>query len=283
MKLEISKDIVKFSGVYCIKNTINEKIYIGSAVNFYQRYLQHKHTLLNNKHNKRLQNFVNKYGIDCLYMNIIEICDVSLLLEKEQYWIDKFQSYEKELGFNICPIAGSSLGATMPDSHKEKSKERMKGNTYMLGKHHSDDIKAMLSEISKKSWEENRDNRTETNQKIANKRKGIPQWEDNPHPLLGKEHPAKGKKRSKEFCELMRKQKLENNGMRGVKLSNERKEQIKKQVRKPVALIDKSGNILRTFISQKEATDELDLPKGAVARVCKGEYKQTKGYRFKYL
>lgn len=283
MKLEISKDIVKFSGVYCIRNIINEKIYVGSAVNFYRRYLQHKHALLNNKHNKRLQNFVNKYGMDCLYMSILEVCNIDLLLEREQYWINEFQSYEKELGFNICPIAGSSLGAIMPDSHKKASKKRMLGNTYMTGKHHSDGTKLMLSEISKSSWEEHKNHRIEINKKIADKRKGIPQWEDKPHPLLGKEHPAKGKTRSKEFCELMRKQRLENNGMRGIKLSEERKEQIKKQVRKPVALIDDDGNILKTFISQKEATDKLDLPKGAVSRVCKGAYKQTKGYKFKYL
>jgi len=283
MKLEISKDIVKFSGVYCIRNIINEKIYIGSAVDFYRRYLQHKHALLNNKHNKRLQNFVNKYGMDCLYMSMLEVCNIDSLLEREQYWINEFQSYKSELGFNICPIVGSSLGAKMADSHKEACKKRMANNTYFLGKSHSNDTKIILSEISKKSWENNRSKRIKINQEIADKRKGIPQWGDNPHPLLGKEHPAKGKKRSKEFCELMRKQKLENNGMRGVKLSEERKEQIKKQVRKPVALIDKSGNILRTFISQKEATDELDLPKGSVSRVCKCEYEQTKGYRFKYL
>ena len=44
----------------------------------------------------------------------------------------------------------------------------------------------------------------------AHLRKGKSQWINTPHPLLGKEHPAKGQKRSKEFCELMRKQKLEN-------------------------------------------------------------------------
>ena len=117
----------------------------------------------------------------------------------------------------------------------------------------------------------------------SHKRKGKPQWVDKPHPLLGKEHPAKGQKRSKEFCELMRKQRLENNGMRGVKLSKERVEQIKQRVRKPIALIDNDGNILKEYKSQKEATIELGLTQGAVARVCIGEYKQTKGYKFRYL
>ena len=117
----------------------------------------------------------------------------------------------------------------------------------------------------------------------SHKRKGKPQWVDIPHPLLGKEHPAKGQKRSKEFCKLMREQRLENNGMRGVKLSKERIEQIKNRVRKPIALIDDNGNILKEYKSQKEATIELELPKGAVSRVCNGIYNQTKGYKFMYL
>lgn len=125
---------------------------------------------------------------------------------------------------------------------------------------------------------------SEEHKKLFSKqRKGKPQWVDKPHPLLGKEHPAKGKKRSKEFCELMRKRALENNGMKGKKQPKERIEQMIKINSKPVALIDDDGNIIKEYKSQKEATIELGLTQGAVARVCIGEYKQTKGYKFRYL
>lgn len=271
------------SGIYIIKNTINNKVYVGSAVNLHNRFIGHTHQFNNQKHNQRFQNFVNKYGIETLLFYLLEYCKIDELIEKEQYWIDYYQSYNSKNGYNICPVAGSSLGAKMPEAHKIKCKERMMGNTYMLGKHHSENTKNRLSEISIESWENNKDNRIEINRKIAQKRKDKPQWVDKPHPLLGKEHPAKGQKRSKEFCELMRKQKLENNGMRGKKLSDKRVEQIKKQVRKPVALIDDNGNILKEFVSQKEATDCLKLPQGAVSRVCNGKYKQTKGYKFKWI
>ena len=116
----------------------------------------------------------------------------------------------------------------------------------------------------------------------AHKRKGKPQWVDIPHPLLGKEHPAKGQKRDKEFCELMRKQRLENNGMRGVKLSKERIDQIKNRVRKPVELIDENANVLNTFVSCKEAGDILNIDASNVSRVCNGVLKQTKGYVFRF-
>ena len=114
-------------------------------------------------------------------------------------------------------------------------------------------------------------------------RKGKPQWVDKPHPLLGKEHPAKGQKRTEETCELIRLARLKTNGMKGMKLSNERIEQLKKITSTPIALVDDYGNILKEYISQKEASIELNIDSGAISRVCKGEYKQTKGYKFKYL
>lgn len=117
----------------------------------------------------------------------------------------------------------------------------------------------------------------------SHNRKGKPQWVDIPHPLLGKEHPAKGQKRPKEFCELMRKERLENNGMRGVKLSKERVEQIKEVNSKRVALLDENGNIQKEYNSQSEAAQDLGLHYSAIGRVCKGEYKHTKGYKFKWV
>ncbi len=117
---------------------------------------------------------------------------------------------------------------------------------------------------------------------FSEQKKGKPQWVNKPHPLLGKEHPAKGQKRSKEFCELMRKRALENNGMKGKKQPKERIEQMIKINSKPIALIDDNGNIIKKYKSQKEATIELGLNQGAVARVCIGEYKQTKGYVFRF-
>jgi len=114
----------------------------------------------------------------------------------------------------------------------------------------------------------------------SRKRKGLPQWVDTPHPLLGKDHPAKGQKRSKEFCNLMREQKLKNNGMKGRKLSKKHIKRIKEKNSHPVALVNKNGDILRIFKSQKDAAITLNLDTGAISRVCKGIYSHTKGYKF---
>lgn len=59
---KITRDL-KVSGIYCIENKINNKTYIGSSKNLYQRLLKHFALLRHNKHeNAHLQSAWNKYG-----------------------------------------------------------------------------------------------------------------------------------------------------------------------------------------------------------------------------
>ena len=123
------------SGIYIIKNTINDKVYIGSSVCIKQRFIEHKNQFKKQVHNIRFQNFVNKYGFNTLIFEVIEyVNDKEKLIEREQYWIDYYESWKSTKGFNICKIAGSTLGLKMPKSHRETSKKRMQGNKYRQGK-----------------------------------------------------------------------------------------------------------------------------------------------------
>jgi group I intron endonuclease len=70
MKININD---KICGVYCIKNIINNNLYIGSSKNLKLRYFNHKTKLKNNKHeNKHLQNAWNLYGEQNFKFYIIE-------------------------------------------------------------------------------------------------------------------------------------------------------------------------------------------------------------------
>jgi group I intron endonuclease len=103
------------SGIY--KITINNKIYIGSAINFKSRRRQHLHYLKNNKHqNKHLQRLFNKYGD--IVIEKIESCKPSILIEREQFYIDTLNPE-----INILKVAGSRLGS----KHTYQAKEKMKG------------------------------------------------------------------------------------------------------------------------------------------------------------
>ena len=54
---------MNFSGIYSIRNSVNNKIYIESSCNLKRRILRHKTELKHNKHyNKHLQRAYNKYN-----------------------------------------------------------------------------------------------------------------------------------------------------------------------------------------------------------------------------
>lgn len=94
----------KGSCIYVIKNNINEKCYIGSAYHFNNRKYAHDWKLRKGIHvNTILQNFVNKYGIDSLHIEILEkVEDAIELIKREQWYIDNHNSE-----FNILKIAGT--------------------------------------------------------------------------------------------------------------------------------------------------------------------------------
>lgn len=78
------------SGIYRIRNIINDKSYYGSSKDINKRWNRHKNELNKNKHgNILLQRSWNKYGKKNFIFEIVEECDINLLLEKEQYYLDE--------------------------------------------------------------------------------------------------------------------------------------------------------------------------------------------------
>jgi group I intron endonuclease len=108
--------------IYKILTKSNNKIYIGSAINFKKRKESHLKDLKNNNHHsKYLQRVYNKYGKNNLEFSILtEIFDKKYLLKEEQYWLDYYQPFGKN-GYNSCKIAGSMLGF----KHSEKTKQKI--------------------------------------------------------------------------------------------------------------------------------------------------------------
>lgn len=179
------------SGIYNIRNIKNGKIYIGSAINIKNRAHVHINELENNKHHsKHLQHSWNKYGKNNFVFEVIEYTDVQNLLEREQFWMDFFQSYFDYNGYNICKVAGSVLGLKHSDYSKKKmsdakigkdswnkgklniytneTKKKMSdakiGNTWMLGKKASNESKRKMSDakINKKASDETKKKMSDT-------------------------------------------------------------------------------------------------------------------------
>jgi group I intron endonuclease len=117
-------------GIYYIQNINNNKIYVGSAVDILSRWRLHRHHL--NKcthHNKYLQSAWNKYKEDSFVFGLVEfVIDKNYLLEREQYWINHYNSCNREHGYNLAPTAGSMLGFNHSDETKKKLSLFFKGN-----------------------------------------------------------------------------------------------------------------------------------------------------------
>lgn len=118
------KDRYKFpktTGVYKIYFEGNTKFYIGSTFaigGFYSRWMSHISQLSKNKSKlKKLQLAFNKYSkTNDIIFEIIEECDRSNCLEREQYYIDLYDSYNN--GYNSRKLASNNGGVKMSDESK---------------------------------------------------------------------------------------------------------------------------------------------------------------------
>ena len=89
-------------GVYEIVDQ-HKRCYIGSSVDVYKRWSQHRRSLEDGKHHSwRLQRAWNRYGADAFTFRLLQVVEnESDLLAAEQYFLDTFRPC-----FNICDVAG---------------------------------------------------------------------------------------------------------------------------------------------------------------------------------
>lgn len=93
--------------IYIIRNTINNKVYIGQTkVSVDIRWKEH---LRHAKYGDQVINkAMRKYGIDKFYIETLEICNLDLLDYREMYYIDLYKSTDKTKGYNV------SIGGKTP-------------------------------------------------------------------------------------------------------------------------------------------------------------------------
>ena len=109
--------------IYEIKNLLTGKVYVGSSIQYETRKRRHLAKLKRGTHHStHLQNSWNVYGNDNFEFKILEIVDsVDNLIDREQHYMDYFNSYDDNYGYNICKVAGSSIGI----EHTEETKKKM--------------------------------------------------------------------------------------------------------------------------------------------------------------
>ena len=109
------------TGVYGIFNIKDDrKPYVGSAAkSIGQRWGAHLDLLRKGTNpNVYLQRAWNKYEEDAFVFEVIEVCNPSDCIVREQHWIDTLRAFG--YGYNMCEKAGSRFGATLSENTKEK-------------------------------------------------------------------------------------------------------------------------------------------------------------------
>lgn len=91
MKQTILNDNKNKSGIYRWTNKITGDMYIGQSINLYTRITRYySKAYLTNRNTLIISRAILKYGHSNFILGILEYCDKSLLNEREQYYLDKF-------------------------------------------------------------------------------------------------------------------------------------------------------------------------------------------------
>jgi group I intron endonuclease len=193
--------------IYIIQNITNNKIYVGQAKNLKKRWQGHRDKT-NNGDTRPLYNSMRKHGFDKFEMNMIEEFDnLDDCNEAEEFWIQFFQSQNKEIGYNIAfggnnhahtsetkaKLSKIRTGIKASEETKKKMSEARQGEkNAMFGRKHSDEtiVKMRQAKLGKYEGENNpfygKTHTEETRKILSENHIGLQAGESNP--MFGKTH-----------------------------------------------------------------------------------------------
>lgn len=124
MEYKAAKHTWNQCGIYKISNTIDSRFYIGSTNKLRERFRSHRNKLAKGKNASiYLQRFSDKYGIDKLIFEVVEIVeDESKLIEREDYYISLLNPE-----FNLMSTAMRQKGCNHSEEARRKISESKKG------------------------------------------------------------------------------------------------------------------------------------------------------------
>jgi len=130
----------KIIAVYKIRNVVSGGFYIGSSGNLYERWRAHKNRLRSQKHtNPKLQAVWNKYGEDAFKFEILEVfTSIAEMENLEQELLHKHR--EDPVCYNLAEWVASPMRGRTGSLHPN------------FGKVLSPEVKAVISEASKRQW-----------------------------------------------------------------------------------------------------------------------------------
>lgn len=169
--------------IYCIKNTINNKEYIGLTTRtLEQRWKQHIYE--SNKKdswewNTPLGNAIKKYGKNAFEIFVLEECSSETeMKQKEIQLIKERKSLASENGYNLSFGGDGRMGYKLSEETKRKIGEGNKGKTYTAESLEKMSVAAKKRSVGKPSPMDGKKHTEESKQKIVSFLTGRKQSEE---------------------------------------------------------------------------------------------------------
>ena len=119
--------------IYKIKNIINSKEYVGCTITtLKKRFEGHAWRCINSDSNTKFCNSIRKYGIENFNIELIEVCDVKVIYEREKHFINQFNTFN--IGLNSTIGGEGCLGYKHSKEIREKISENTKNGNSHKGK-----------------------------------------------------------------------------------------------------------------------------------------------------
>lgn len=207
--------------IYVIRNSHNEKVYVGQTYDLAQRKAAHLYTARKGDH-RPLYQAIREIGAENFSFEAIEECvSDQLAAEREKFWVEQFNSFDG--GYNSTSGGGYHVGnrgrkfstetrRKMSESRKgwcpseetrkkmsEAAKKRVGDLHPMYGKHHSEEALKKMSESKHHLYESSRG--VEICEKISKTLSGRKQTEEHIRNAAAK---RKGRKRSQTFIDKVK-------------------------------------------------------------------------------
>lgn len=118
--------MAKMFYVYCYKNKINGKRYIGKTNSISDRKRRHRRNAFVDNVSLPFYNAIRKYGEDNFEFSILDKFQYEyVILDLEIFYIKLFQSNNKDFGYNITAGGEGSTGAKHNENQIRANKERV--------------------------------------------------------------------------------------------------------------------------------------------------------------
>jgi len=137
--------MIKSIGIYKITNP-KGSIYVGQSMHIERRFRGYK-KLTNCKGQTKLYNSLVKYGTINHTYEVIELCEVQMLNERERFWQEHFNSVNE--GLNCFLTKTDTQKKVLSEETKKIMSQKASGvNNHFYGKKHSEESKLKISERS---------------------------------------------------------------------------------------------------------------------------------------